>query len=512
MAPTRRLVRRRPIKERILSALNPMDFLLWLSEEIETREWDSKAVGTRAGVIMSLGFLLARANTSGASQEVDDVFGEDGGTGWVPYIAHPTVWFLVAASLANAFYTITRVRHYRLFEANIDRAPETPSARRVKVQSDPTSSSPLRFLADIIPSETAESRAHADKANEVWELSVWDPLPACLRLFCLFSPGHVLVYLLFIPVAPMDPRPSVTIFNCLVLQVILSTQLLFMQSRFSQQVKDTSIIHREVLNEYDTKFVHPRLHPVVRDAATQISTGTDSVALDAAIGTPTTVIKREFHTHPNPNYSKHVSSESAYPNVLSPRLFSPSPSAAPTPVPASAGRPQPQQSFRAMQRDLQSPAHRQSLPAGRVSMSPAPAPTPAPVQASPAPFAASPAPAAVGATPTSTSTGTNFGGSMGIYSHARSPLKKATSMGEMNARPPASPRNSREMAALEQRGWNREASPLKNHTEGRRLTGPPLGGTGAGGFGASTARGPGGGARFGRSNITQDRYPSRWGA
>jgi len=66
--------------------LNPMDFLLWLSEEIETREWDSKATGTRAGIFMSFAFLLARANTGSGSQDVDDVFGDDTSIGWIPYI------------------------------------------------------------------------------------------------------------------------------------------------------------------------------------------------------------------------------------------------------------------------------------------------------------------------------------------------------------------------------------------------------------------------------------------
>lgn len=90
MAPARRLVRRQPLKDRILAMLNPMDLLLWLSEEIETREWNSKALGTRSGIIASVMFLLARANTGGASQDIDDVFGEDGGTGWVPFIvSHP---------------------------------------------------------------------------------------------------------------------------------------------------------------------------------------------------------------------------------------------------------------------------------------------------------------------------------------------------------------------------------------------------------------------------------------
>ncbi len=39
---TQRLVRRRPLSERIQALLNPMDFYLWLSEEIQTFDWDSK--------------------------------------------------------------------------------------------------------------------------------------------------------------------------------------------------------------------------------------------------------------------------------------------------------------------------------------------------------------------------------------------------------------------------------------------------------------------------------------
>lgn len=89
MAPARRLVRRQPLRERVRAMLNPMDFLLWLSEEIETREWDSKALGTRAGILSSIVFLLARANAGGASRDVDDVFGEEEVTGWIPFIVRP---------------------------------------------------------------------------------------------------------------------------------------------------------------------------------------------------------------------------------------------------------------------------------------------------------------------------------------------------------------------------------------------------------------------------------------
>lgn len=55
---------------------NPMDFLLWLSEEIETRDWNSKVVGTQLGIAFNFAFLLARANAD-LSSASDPVF-EDG--------------------------------------------------------------------------------------------------------------------------------------------------------------------------------------------------------------------------------------------------------------------------------------------------------------------------------------------------------------------------------------------------------------------------------------------------
>ena len=79
--------------ERIKDYLNPGDFLLWLSEEIETRDWDSKQLATPLALGLHLVFLVARANigSSGRSRG-DDVFGDNySGIGWFSYIVswHP---------------------------------------------------------------------------------------------------------------------------------------------------------------------------------------------------------------------------------------------------------------------------------------------------------------------------------------------------------------------------------------------------------------------------------------
>lgn len=77
-----RLVRRKPLWERITSMLNPMDFLLWLSEEMETREWDPQLVGTQLGLGLNLVLVLARAN-AGSAPAGDDMFADDGGARWL---------------------------------------------------------------------------------------------------------------------------------------------------------------------------------------------------------------------------------------------------------------------------------------------------------------------------------------------------------------------------------------------------------------------------------------------
>jgi hypothetical protein len=370
------------------------------------------------------------------------------------------VWFLIGFSLVNAIYTVNRTRKYRLFEADVEKEQDTPSAHRVRVQSSPASASPLRMLTDMISPDSAESRAHPDRTRDVWELSVWDPLPICLQIFCLFSPGHVLVYMLFLPLAPLDARPSVTVFNSIVLQLILSAQLLLLQMRFSQQAKDTAIIQREVMHEYDTKFVHPRLYPTVRDAATQFSPndhdhGEDSVE----VGTPNTLLRRGFQTHPNLNYAKHIDPEgsslvrSSGTNVLNPGLFTP---------PSLAAR-QSTDSL-ATGYGARTSALRRSTPRVPTPTNPSNGGLTTPhVRQTPAQSRLNQTQSLA----TSQQRGGYTMGSayLGVNTHPNSPLKKTPSLGELQYR---SPRNNREMAQLEQyqqdqqRERERSSSPVKS--------------------------------------------------
>lgn len=298
-----------------------------------------------------------------------------------------------------------------MFQANIEEPLSTPSARRVQVQSSPvTSASPLRYFTDKIAPGSAESRSHPDKKRDVWELAVWDPLPISLRLVCLFSPGHVLAYLLALPLAPLDPQPSVTVFNAIVMQMVLSGQMLFLSSRFAQQAKDNAIIQKEVMNEYNTKFVHPRLNPVVRDVGTQVAAEHSRKGRGfVQVGTPTTLIRKSYVTR--------STSQAGHDNGLSSshrQMMNPIPPRHSEAIPTNGD--QPRSTFK------------QYMMADQAT-------------------GTTPSPMPLSATSANTS---NYGGSMGVYSHNKSPLKKVMDRGTFNE--PASPRNSREMAALEQQG------------------------------------------------------------
>ncbi|KAI1172389.1 hypothetical protein F4777DRAFT_515887 [Nemania sp. FL0916] len=458
-----RLVRKKPFFERVKAMFNPMDLLLWLSEEVETHDWSSKTVGTQLGLAMNFIFLIARAN-SGGMRAIDPVF-DDGPTsaGWLAYLIGAVIWFLIGFSGLNAYYTMSRSRTYRLFEADVEKKPETRSARRVRVQSSPASSSPLRMLADVMSYESAESRAHPDNTRDVWEISMWDPLPISLRLFCLFGPGHILVYMMFLPLAPLDTRPSVTVFNCLVLQVILSIQLMLFQSRFSQQNKDSAVIQKEVMHEYDTKVVHPLMYPTVRDAGTQFARddfGNDTDFVE--LGTPTVQLRRGFKTRPNPNYTKHIDPDYTGSTHLNNTLNS----GFSTP-PLVTGRAS-QYGSELRNQALQVQPVRRSTPG------------PTPLRES------------TNRQAMYTSTGTGNGGYLGVMNHPNSPLKKAPSLGDLEFR---SPRNNGEMAQLEQyKAYQRErsSSPTKSI---RKSTGTVR---------STNVPAP----NWGRRQASYERYPS----
>lgn len=113
-----RLIRRRPLIERIQGYLNPADLLLWLSEELESQGWDQleKEWAIPIGFILNLIFLVARANSRGAPASYDDVFGDSRGeTGWFSWLVSTLYQVFGETCGGNANTAATRPHFWSIF-------------------------------------------------------------------------------------------------------------------------------------------------------------------------------------------------------------------------------------------------------------------------------------------------------------------------------------------------------------------------------------------------------------
>jgi hypothetical protein len=80
-----RIIRRKPWTQRLKEYLNPLDYALYLSEEFESRDWDTPHTANIIGTTLNFIYLLSTANSAGDASE-DDVFADaPSGTGWLSW-------------------------------------------------------------------------------------------------------------------------------------------------------------------------------------------------------------------------------------------------------------------------------------------------------------------------------------------------------------------------------------------------------------------------------------------
>lgn len=99
MAP--RLIRRQPLHQRITAYLDPVDFLLTLSEKLNSGDWDQwqKTWALPIALALNLVFLVARANSGqGLQASGDGVFGDDAD--------YPRVTSLLVRALGGTLSTV----------------------------------------------------------------------------------------------------------------------------------------------------------------------------------------------------------------------------------------------------------------------------------------------------------------------------------------------------------------------------------------------------------------------
>ncbi|KAF9053678.1 hypothetical protein BDZ89DRAFT_1056254 [Hymenopellis radicata] len=186
----------------------------------------------------------------------------------------PVTICLILASVANAILLFTRTRIY-----DFHRQTEPVSSPNAKFVSADLDFEPLvvptlfervsgglwtacvaiiRFLFgwDFSSSKGASSR----KASRVQQLEAWHPADRDVRLFCIYSPAHCLMW--------MATGSSNWIIMLLIMGFVGLQLHALVVSCYNLLVKDKEIIAAGVMQEYNEGFVYPRINPIRKDAAT----------------------------------------------------------------------------------------------------------------------------------------------------------------------------------------------------------------------------------------------------
>ncbi|KAJ1737491.1 hypothetical protein LPJ72_000462 [Coemansia sp. Benny D160-2] len=267
----------------------PRDWFLSLSEDYELVDWNrvSEATSWPCALGLNVLFILVtvarqlssrssdmdvivdadrggyRANKAGGTWgDVDGhesaMYGESRGSLWSSFLYLLHV-FLVLASIGNAWILFSSRRTYQLRPKDETTVELTPSCRRVTLGTrrpqwaESLWGRPLWMLWKWI------AQLDDQIQGEIWELSLWEPPVFSRNLFCWYSPVQILI---------MSFMDGSNWYYILPLAAAAGAQSSFLVRQFSVLVKDKQILFGEVYNEYNEKFVHPRVFAPKKDAGT----------------------------------------------------------------------------------------------------------------------------------------------------------------------------------------------------------------------------------------------------
>lgn len=331
-----RIVRKENIISRLLAL--PLDFLLSFNEDIETINWDSysNSIAIPAGSGANLVLLLCRlavdkskpsfttwVNKSNNGDEYnlfisDITANKRSGIGSLIYAITSAVGtILIITSVINAILVFFKTKRYSLFGRPIKNIPDTPSRVLVKIPiaAEPQESSAktngvsifegiTHFIgASNAPNLSDDSKNYID----VWVLNIWEPSHFNLYLLSVFSPLNVFC-LWFGPLS---------FFMLGIIVPATSGFLYLLIDKFVTQKKDRTIIHSEVLAEYEEQVVKPIVSVSKQDAMVGSDGSVDFYlpSLNNHYHSPTTISnrQREFKSHPEEDHNDQPFVESLSP-------------------------------------------------------------------------------------------------------------------------------------------------------------------------------------------------------
>ncbi|KAH8106834.1 hypothetical protein BXZ70DRAFT_252616 [Cristinia sonorae] len=275
--PNKRVVRRKSMVEKIQSIPSQIAFEIALFPHNVPLPTPRNSAWLLGGFMHFL-HLCVRVSQIRAVPDTDlgweDMYRERESEPWFDWTV-PMTFLLITASILNTLYLFSRTRLYQL---NLATDPvASPHAAFVSRQSpthQPAPSSPLfitllksfwrafvvsvRFLLNLSPPKDRQTSANGAGHEKVQQLEMWMPGDLEMTLFAIYSPVHALLWM------------ALTGANWMLMGIIMGVvgmQLQALTRSYEALIKDKAIIAKEVLHEYDEKFVYPRINPIRRDAS-----------------------------------------------------------------------------------------------------------------------------------------------------------------------------------------------------------------------------------------------------
>ena len=138
----------------------------------------------------------------------------------------------------------------------------------------------IRYVGSVVlfffPPSSGSARGRQSSsgnlAQQMHALDVWQAPEVSLRIFTLYSPLHLFIYIANTRTGHQTGTvKAYMLFVSLGLMAFISAQMALLIYFYSALVKDKELIAGEVMNEYNQKFVMPRAMPVCKDASTMTS-------------------------------------------------------------------------------------------------------------------------------------------------------------------------------------------------------------------------------------------------
>ncbi|CCH42281.1 putative membrane protein [Wickerhamomyces ciferrii] len=267
MANTRgRIVRKQSLFKKLKSY--PFDLLLALNEQRELIDWDSysKTIALPSGFILTTVYFLVRLWQDNQVDEKkpqyfdfdkkllqDSIYFRNSSQSTIgPKIISTLQFIIISINLFNTIYFLSSTKQYAIF--NKSTPPNTSSARKVSRDIK------VKTLWDTVLFWKKDDEPEVDS---YWELNIWNPSKFSTYLFVSFPPFNLLYLYL-----------TQSAFKNLIFVFSTSVILYFVIIKgFLVLIEDKQILYQETFDEYQRKYVNPKLSVARREVAIDATNG-----------------------------------------------------------------------------------------------------------------------------------------------------------------------------------------------------------------------------------------------